>query len=522
MNKRIVIALCGVLLGFCALRAERIMVIADPHVLAPSLMTQGAALDSMMVGQRKMIDLSASVFSALVDTALTHRPDLILIPGDLTKDGEKVSHEWMAAQLAQLREAGIPTLVIPGNHDIRSTASYAYDGDNKTKVENVTDAEFDAIYASYMGAMKDAGSHSYVAEPIAGVTVLAMDGSNGNAGEGSLSNNTLNWLLNQADAATAKGNMVIAMCHWQLIDHFDQQSVYVAACQLKNAKTVAQQLAQHKVHLVLTGHMHVNDICTAFYNPTSGTQPDSIVEIGSGSPITYPCPYRWLDIAQDRISASVQTDFISSLDTIPDLYAYSRAWQEEHTENMVPNMSKKLWSKVDAMIPSSLVNMLSGLPKTDEERAEMFQRHMGSDVVAMYMLHSDGNEPTRPEKDSIVDAFTLHMSDMMDEVLDNSDLNVLTRAAAEGVMKPLAFSMTEAPVTSMTEDKTTSDNPKYENRTDDLELTLELNAPASEQGLENTAHEVLSGSYYDLLGRPVNQPVSGQIVIMNNHKQVTK
>jgi metallophosphoesterase superfamily enzyme len=65
---------------------EKIMLIADPHVLASSLVEEGAAFDSMMQKQRKMIDMSEAAFCALVDTALQYKPALVLIPGDLTKD----------------------------------------------------------------------------------------------------------------------------------------------------------------------------------------------------------------------------------------------------------------------------------------------------------------------------------------------------------------------------------------------------------------------------------------------------
>ena len=101
------------------------MVIADPHVIPASLLQPGTAADEMLSSVRKMLDLSESAFTALIDTALAYTPDLVLIPGDLTKDGEKASHEWMAEQLARLTSAGIPVLVIPGNHDISNPSAYS-------------------------------------------------------------------------------------------------------------------------------------------------------------------------------------------------------------------------------------------------------------------------------------------------------------------------------------------------------------------------------------------------------------
>ena len=43
--------------------------------------------------------------------------DFLLLPGDLTQDGEKVNHRWLQSKLASLP---YPVYVIPGNHDIPS------------------------------------------------------------------------------------------------------------------------------------------------------------------------------------------------------------------------------------------------------------------------------------------------------------------------------------------------------------------------------------------------------------------
>ena len=500
MKKGLIIGLCGALLSLSALRAERVMVIADPHVLAPELMPEGEALEAMMANQRKMIDLSPAAFEALMDTAAAYRPDLLLIPGDITKDGEPESHAWVAAHLQTL---GIPALVIPGNHDLSA---------------EVTDAAFDALYADFMGAIRDTESHSYVAEPFPGVTILAIDGVRDNAGTGELSENTLSWLLAQADAAVAQGKLVIGMCHWQLMDHFDQQSNIVSACQLKDAQTIAQQLAQHKVHVVLTGHMHVGDVSTAFYNPASGTELDSLVEVSTGSPITFPCPYRWLEIATDRQTISLQTDYLTTLDTIEDLYSYSRAWMAEHTLSIIPSMSARAWSKVEALDHASIMNMLDGIPSTDEGRTELFMRHMGTDVANLYLLHSEGNEPTQPEKKAVVDSLQVHMAALLTEVLDSSSLNPITRPMIETALMELSFQMVQPIIESITEDITTGTDPKYANRTDDLEGTLRLHTP-SEQGIF-MIEETEEGQAYDVLGRPVHNAQRGQVIIYHNHKYI--
>lgn len=49
-------------------------------------------------------------------------PDILLVSGDLTKDGEQECHAALAKQLQQLQQdvPGLKIYVINGNHDIRN------------------------------------------------------------------------------------------------------------------------------------------------------------------------------------------------------------------------------------------------------------------------------------------------------------------------------------------------------------------------------------------------------------------
>ena len=516
MKRLIISMVCGLGLSVLAMQAERVMVISDPHVIAQTLLQPGTAADEMLASGRKMLDLSEPAWKALMDTALLYQPDLLLIPGDLTKDGEAVSHDTVVASLTRLQEAGIPTLVIPGNHDISSTAAYAYSGDQKTEVANIDDAQFDQLYAPFMGAVREPNSHCYVAEPLPGVTVLAIDGSHGNAGTGSLSETTLNWLLAQADAAEAKGNLIIAMCHWHILEHVDNMAELMSSSQLDTASYVAQQLAAHKVRFILTGHFHVNGATTKYFGN------DSIVEVTTGAPVAYPCPYRWLDISADRSTVTVGTEEIRSLDTIADLHTYSRAWQEAHTWTMLPQMGRKAWAKVDKYVramqnSSNWLTKQQGdklaekMPKTDSARIDMFERNMGEAVVNLYMLHSDANEPDRPEKDEVKTAVYSGLNAMIGEVMDGGGL---LDAGLSLVMSEIAMNMMSVPVESMCEDKTTAaDNAKVKNRTDDLSLVLHLQAPQQlGTGIELFMEESMN---------PQKVLRDGQIYILRGEKMFT-
>ena len=112
----LVLLICGATL---AKADKEIWLLADIHVMAPSLLdsSDNKAWLKDLADQRKMQDLSAPVFDALVERVIAEKPDALLICGDLTKDGEKASHDYVINKLTKIENAGIPVYVIPGNHD---------------------------------------------------------------------------------------------------------------------------------------------------------------------------------------------------------------------------------------------------------------------------------------------------------------------------------------------------------------------------------------------------------------------
>ncbi len=495
------IAIVLALLPLSLLAQERIMVISDPHVLAASLMdTASQSFKDMIHDQRKMLDLSEPAFMALIDTALLYKPDLVLIPGDMTKDSEVASHAIVVAQLQRLKEAGIPTLLVPGNHDIGGKA-YSYLDTVKQSVQNLVDADFESTYSVVYQDVtgEDPNSHSFVAEPLDGVTILGIDGAHNAASTGSLSEETLNWLLQKADEAVENQKMVIAMCHWQLLEHVDQQSMVMSSCRMENADAIRDNLMAHGVRLVLTGHFHVNGITT--YRDTTGVIPDSIVEISTGSPITYPCPYRWLTIAGDRSTISVETNVIRSLPGYPDLETYSREWMREHANYMIPQMTLKAFAAVENALDAYADDPDMGLivsalkpciPETDSAKIDLVQRHLGPTIVALYLLHSEANEPEHPEAEQLAQDLYAGMESMLNEMFEANPYLAFFPEVT-GLLITAAKTMAQEPVQSLVEDKTNWSSERYGNVTDDLHPRLTLYAPRWHEALEEVKEAVKSG-----------------------------
>ena len=499
MNKTILALMA--FLPILGMAQERIMVVADPHVLPQSLIAEGSeAFDTMMVKQRKMLDLSEAAWKAMMDTAMKYQPSLLLIPGDLTKDSEKTSHELVANSLRVLEEANIKTFVIPGNHDIGGNA-YRYEGTQKIPVDNLPDEEWESTYSWIYDSVvaKDPSSHSYIAEPFEGLSILGIDGAHNTAGTGWLSDETLAWILEQADSACAKGNTIIAMCHWQILEHFDRQATLESACRLENADVIRDSLMHHGVRLLLTGHFHINGITT--FRDTTGLTNDSIVEITTGSPITYPCPYRWLTLSEDRTQVQVQTDDIMALATQPDLLPYSREWMRIHTQNMIPEMTLRAWRKIDEnwdkaapLLGLAASSIKSALPQTDSAKIAITDKYFGSTIVDLYLVHSEANEAQNPKSDSLATELYNGMDGMITEICSSTWLKPMSPSLSS-VAQKLAGPI----VQSLVEDITLYGT-SYENRTDDLNLTLRINGQ-NDQAIETTRENINKAEKFILNGQ---------------------
>lgn len=465
MKKSIFTLLVLGLLCTLPMRAqERIMLFADPHVYPQALIEADPDFDTYMEGQRKMVDLSEPIWHALMDTAKKYQPSLVLIPGDLTRDGEAESHELVSQSLNELQELGIRTLVIPGNHDLPG-------------------ANWETLYpGTYQDAVRDEDSHTYAVEPLPGLTVIGIDGTDGKAGIGKMSKKTLAFVLAQADSANAKGNSIIAMCHWQILEHFDKQGTLESSCRMKEADALRDSLMHHGVHLVLTGHFHVNGITT--FRDTTGLTQDSLVEITTGSPITYPCPYRWLTFAKNQADIAVSTDYITSLENIPDMYTYSRDWMTEHAQNMLPALTLRAWAKAESMtdkmadyLPDRVVSIVKAcLPTDDDTKIALTEKYFGSTVIELYLFHSDANENERPALgDSLAQEVYKGMDGMMHELTDEMMDNGFMRSFQELLINT-AMDVAEEPVQSLVED-ITGRKSNYPDRTDDLRPTLRIGTP---------------------------------------------
>ncbi len=277
----------------------KIIVLADPHFFLSSLHDDGPAFRTAALADRKMMAESPAILDAALSAILAEKPDIVLIPGDLTKDGEELCHQAVAEKLAALVRAGIKVIVAPGNHDINNENACTYSGENTTKINSVNDNRFAEIYSDFgfsSALYRDASSLSYICEPVDGIWVASIDATRHNGEEnwvgGTLKNSTQNWLFQKLAEGRAKGKIILGVMHHGIVEHFIGQSTLFAEYLVDNFAEVADTLARAGVGAVFTGHFHAND--AVLY--TSGSQ-KTIYDIETGALCTWPCYYRVINLS---------------------------------------------------------------------------------------------------------------------------------------------------------------------------------------------------------------------------------
>lgn len=206
---------------------KSIIVMSDIHVMAPQLLeNRGTAYENYLSQDPKLLEYSGEVLEYLVGESLRRNPDLVIIPGDLTKDGELVSHQLVVSILGRLRSADIPVIVVPGNHDIDNPEGYYFDGDNTRPADRTSTEQFKTLYADFgynQAYAKGPASLSFVCEPLEGLVLLCIDtnkyennlylergdAKNNNQTSGRIRPATLTWMLAEADKARTLGKQVV-------------------------------------------------------------------------------------------------------------------------------------------------------------------------------------------------------------------------------------------------------------------------------------------------------------------------
>ncbi len=293
----------------------RFAIVSDPHVTLPHTLREHP--------QRfHLVEFSVPVLEQILDRLASEALDFLLMPGDLTQHGERENHAWLAQRLQALP---FPTYVVPGNHDVLTR-----DGCDRT----LSLAEFPQMYR-FLGYDSDRPYYCQEILPglvLLGLNSIAFDETGKQLFTGWLDDEQLAWISEQLPQLA--GKWVMVMIHHNVLEHLPGQEHHPLGKRyiLKNRTALLDLLQSAQVRLVLTGHLHVQDIA----------QLGNLWEITTGSLVSYPHPYRILTAqpqADGHLHLTVESFREQSVPTCSDLQAFSHQWM---CDRAIPFMVKLL------------------------------------------------------------------------------------------------------------------------------------------------------------------------------------
>lgn len=242
-----------------------IWMVTDIHYIAPELHDNGAAFARMKAtAAGKDLANIDSVMQALVWEAAIEKPDLLIVSGDLSFNGEYESMVGLAQYFKQIEENGTQVSVIPGNHDIHSSWARRFVGTEMEKTKQVSPADFRELFAEFgydLATHQDPESLSYVIEPKPNYPIMMMDTniysetetSETPITEGEIKIETAAWLAEYFEENTSS----IWVGHHPVLAHKNSDRT---GHTLENADEINALLNEQGINTLFAGHIHTQNI----------------------------------------------------------------------------------------------------------------------------------------------------------------------------------------------------------------------------------------------------------------------
>ena len=297
----------------------RFGVITDLHYYADVLKgDRGEEWKTFVKNKHKMYDdgnsLIANALDGVMRNAVEGGATYLLVPGDLTKDGELEGHKALAEKFKAFEaETGIQVFVIPGNHDINNSKACTFENGTQEDAETTSPEQFREIYAEFGYDEADSvfvpeegkkgGMLSY-AITLGEYRLIAVDscmysednGAEGNEHmtDGRIAEGLLDWVVAECEKAEDQGLTVVGMQHHNLIPHMDIEEATFWPFVVEEWEKIADTYADAGMNYIFTGHLHTNDVVS--HVSDNG---ETIYDILTPTLTGFPNSYRIVDFTTD-------------------------------------------------------------------------------------------------------------------------------------------------------------------------------------------------------------------------------
>ncbi len=317
----------------------RFAVIADPHYYSEKLGNTDKAYEGRAGSDQKMLALSRGVITAALEKIKESNAEFLLIAGDLSNDGERVSHEEMRELLYEFKKSK-PVYVITATHDwCCDNNPRRYEGDKILHdVETIPPEELHEFYRDFglSDSISEFHTHqdkvSYVVRPCDGVTVFCLDddqnGKEGDEAGSGYSDAHFQWIKEQTAEAKKRGDIVFGMQHHHLfLTEFDR--VINGNRSVMQKEKMCKAFADIGFPLMFTGHSHMQHI-----REIKSDSGNIFYEVNVACISGYPAPICYVDAYKNGLD--IKTEHIES-------FTHNG---KEYTNDYLKNHATKLFSDV--------------------------------------------------------------------------------------------------------------------------------------------------------------------------------
>lgn len=290
---------------------KNFIVLSDIHLMHPDLLVhEGAAFDKYNWEECKLLRESPEIFAATLERVRKYNPDFLIVCGDMTKDGEIISHRYVAEKLEEFsKQTGAGILVVPGNHDLTNPHSFRYDGAVSTPEPSATEADFEQIYArcGYGDAIERGPRKlDYMNYPADGIAFIGVDSNEPNtpdraAVQGGLTKDQVSWVAEMVKKAHTDNRYVIMGMHHNLLDFYNNASL-IRGANIANARyedyaneQLVTDLCDAGIDVVFSGHSHMHSITSEKRSKRE------IFSVVTSSLVNLPLAYRTGSISKDGL-----------------------------------------------------------------------------------------------------------------------------------------------------------------------------------------------------------------------------
>lgn len=284
----------------------KIAIVSDPHHYSRTLGDSGKAYEGRSGTDQKCLAETGAIIDAAFDILKDSDVDAVLIAGDLSNDGERVSHEEVLPKLYDLQKYK-PVYVVYATHDWCCDGNARRYSGQETfhDVPTVTPGELRELYRPFgaEGALSEFihpnGSSSYCAVIKEGCRLLGLNDDRNGKGKAGYTEEHLEWIIDRINEAKAAGDTIIAMQHHLIMPHL-APLINSSQC-IGDRDEMAATLADAGLEFIFVGHSHMQR--TAVFETENGGR---LYQVNIGSLCGYPAPYTYFTIDKNKAVIDVK------------------------------------------------------------------------------------------------------------------------------------------------------------------------------------------------------------------------